>query len=799
MHTHDSAPSPPTHPIILASTSEAILPIAPQTELEMEQGLLDLVQQAAQSPDSQQIQTWAEHLYWVNYVQRCSRLLFAVLEPTTLALLYANDHFCHLLGIDRVNDSRRPVQERCVATLMQRLLSEESCATLNLLYRRHLLHLVLRDFYQVDTGSCRMLDAPVMVSFRLPHSRETRYIEFWLRSEHLRITRINPQVDEFADLHLPQLMPGELAAQLADPEQMRYLETRLNLDNYRVSGQLLLEGLDITVRETIRRITQLLIDRDSILRPHKFRQVNRQMRSLFRAQNTVILSVDHDQIRLFMGSVGPDLDTSAYPLDYIQDTHFMQAIQSNRVIAVTDLARDCHTDCSRQLLDMGVRSLLLIPLLSPLKAPSPHSPYSQVIGLVSLVSDRPNNFDGLDCLHAEQLISPFTAALTSAQRQLVQQRFIANIHPAVEWRFLEEAERRSLGLPAEPIIFTDVYPLYGISDIRGSSQERNRAIQADLLEQFQLGLKVVEAAGAAQSSALAEQICLDLLEHIERLQHQITVNAEVTELRYLREHLEIYFEHFAQTGEAAAAAIAAYRLACDNEHHCVYQARAHYDALIGTINTLLRETWEQWQVRMQQISPHYCDIETTDGIDHMLYVGRAIDPKFGDFQLRSLRYEQLRAICDCARSALTLQARCQSQLQVTHLVLVQDATVDIFHDESTEKLFDVRGTRDTRYEIVKKRIDKAIDQETQDRITQPGMLTLVYSTGEEWEHYHVYLRYLMREGWIDTPIEQGTVEPLQGVTGLKFARVRVLPDPCLTPAEIEVLQIQGAADKLADY
>ncbi|MGB7057703.1 MAG: GAF domain-containing protein, partial [Geitlerinemataceae cyanobacterium] len=70
---------------------------------------------------------------------------------------------------------------------------------------------------------------------------------------------------------------------------------------------------------------------------------------------------------------------------------------------------------------------------------------------------------------------------------------------------------------------------------------------------------------------------------------------------------------------------------------------------------------------------------------------------------------------------------------------------------------------------------KAVDRETQTRITQPGMLTLVYSTDEEWDEYHQYLRYLAREGWVSTDIESGAVEPLQGVTGLKFARVRVEP------------------------
>jgi hypothetical protein len=275
---------------------------------------------------------------------------------------------------------------------------------------------------------------------------------------------------------------------------------------------------------------------------------------------------------------------------------------------------------------------------------------------------------------------------------------------------------------------------------------------------------------------LSQQLRLDLMEHMQRLQEKITVDAEVTGIRYLQNHLEAYFDYFAQCGEQPIAAIQQYQAACNNPQECVYVARAEYDQAIGRINSILRETWECWQQRMQKISPHYCDLEMTDGIDHMIYAGQSIDPKFGKFQLRSLRYEQLRALCDCARVAFRLQAETQSQMQVTHLVLVQDSTVDIFHDENTEKLFDVRGTRDTRYEIVKKRIDKAIDEQTQNRITQPGMVTLVYSTNEELKEYEQYLHYLMRENFVDSVIDRGTVEPLQGVTGLKFVRVRVLPD-----------------------
>lgn len=761
----------------------------------LQQTLRHLVGQFPQSQELHQLQQWVEQLDWLNYVQRCSRLLVAVIEPMTLSLRSANDYFCQLAGVaidpansDAVNSSTHG------ETGLQRLLSKLDNTAVQRLYCRHLLHLVFRDFYQVEPQGFRLLDEPVMVSLQSPLYGEPRYIEFWLRSEQLTIARRNASMDEFAELGLQQLTAAELAAKLTDPNQLYELEQHFRPENYQIEGWLLLEGLDVTEREIIHRITQLLIDRDSILQPQKFAEIDQQMRSLFRANKTVLLSIEAEQTRLFMGSVSQDLDTQMYSLESLRNSHFLRAVETNRVIAVPDLAVDCHTECGRRLLALGVRSLLLIPLIAEAIAISElnssqtstqtskskiqnSSDVPRTIGLVGLLSDRPNQFDALDCRRAEQLIPVFTTALTAAQRQLVQRRFIANIHPAVEWRFWQEAERRSLGLPPEPIVFTDVYPLYGISDIRGSSEERNRAIQADLLEQFRLGLAIVEAACAKQETALGEQLRLDLLGYSQQLQQGVTVDAEVSWIRYLHDHFEVYFDYFEQCGEATQAAVAAYRSACENEHACVYQARAQYDETVNKINTLLRDTWDRWQVRMQQITPHYCDVEATDGIDHMIYAGKSIDPKFGSFQLRSLRYEQLRALCDCARTALRLQKQYGTRMQVAHLVLVQDIAVDIFHDEKTERLFDVRGTRDTRYEIVKKRIDKAIDLQAQTRITQPACLTVVYSTDEEWAEYQQYFRYLTREGWLEDAIDSGTVQPLQGVSGLKYARAHVRPSP----------------------
>ena len=699
---------------------------------------------------------------WVIHSQRHSQLLMAVVEPGSFILRYANDYFCSLMGLAGTYSE---LEDREI--WLPDLLPELKGSAVDCLYRQHVLHLVLRDIYNIRASRLRLLDQPVIISLRSPLYPEPRWIELAFRSEQLKISRLDSQVDELADLDLEQLRREDCSARLIDSAQLDAWTQRLRLDNYQLSGQLLLEGSDVTERETIRHITGLLIDRDSILRPDKFRRINKRLRSLFRATNSLILSTENDHTRLFISTERKELRATVHSLESLAGSHFLRAADANRVWNVPDLSQDCQTDCERSLLNYGVRSMLLIPLVvRPMKSGKGSR---QLAGIVGIISDRPHNFDGLDCKYAEELMPAFTAAL----RQAIQQRF-TNIHPSVEWRFLQEAERRSWGLPAEPIVFANVYPLYGISDIRGSSEERNRSIQADLLEQFQMGLRVVDAVCQFQKSSLGEQLRLDLLEYIEQLKERVTVDAEVTALRFLSDRLELYLDYFAQCGSQALVAVETYRKSCNNDHKSVYVSRAHYDKTISNINTLLKQTWERWQVRMQQIIPHYCDVESTDGINHMIYVGESIDSKFSVYHLRSLRYEQLRAVCDCARTAFKFQNLYDTQMEVTHLVLVQDQTVDIIHDENTEKLFEVRGTRDIRYEIVKKRIDKAVDEQSRTRITQPGMLTLVYSTEEEWAEYQQYLRYLAREGWVDTEIQSGTVEPLQGITGLRFARVRVL-------------------------
>jgi hypothetical protein len=88
-----------------------------------------------------------------------------------------------------------------------------------------------------------------------------------------------------------------------------------------------------------------------------------------------------------------------------------------------------------------------------------------------------------------------------------------------------------------------------------------------------------------------------------------------------------------------------------------------------------------------------------------------------------------------------------------------------------EKRFDVDGAYNIRYEILKKRIDKAYIKGTSDRLTQPGKLSIVYSQDWECEEYMQYLQYLQSIDYLDKHIERLELEDLQGTSGLQALRV----------------------------
>ncbi len=98
-----------------------------------------------------------------------------------------------------------------------------------------------------------------------------------------------------------------------------------------------------------------------------------------------------------------------------------------------------------------------------------------------------------------------------------------------------------------------------------------------------------------------------------------------------------------------------------------------------------------------------------------------------------------------------------------------------------EKQFDVDGAYDIRYEIVKKRIDKAHIKNTGERLTQPGKLAIVYNQAKVEDEYKRYFHYLKAKGMITGEVEELELEELPGATGLRALRIQITSEPSSLP------------------
>jgi hypothetical protein len=153
---------------------------------------------------------------------------------------------------------------------------------------------------------------------------------------------------------------------------------------------------------------------------------------------------------------------------------------------------------------------------------------------------------------------------------------------------------------------------------------------------------------------------------------------------------------------------------------------------------------------------------------------------FDELYLRNLRLWQLMVTCGIARRAETLRGRLPIPLETAHLILVQQTPLAI-RFRFDEKRFDVDGAYNVRYEVIKKRIDKAVVRGTSERLTQPGRLVVVYSHASEAAEYREYLDYLRARGDVSGEPEDLELDPLQGVHGLRALRAPIE----LAPREME--------------
>lgn len=411
----------------------------------------------------------------------------------------------------------------------------------------------------------------------------------------------------------------------------------------------------------------------------------------------------------------------------------------------------------------------------------------RILGILEIVS--PKIYD-LTTINANKLmdIMPFLVdSVVRAKKdfenqlELIVQAECTSIHNSVHWKFRKEAQRylESLAEGYSPtfreVVFHDVFPLYGQIDIKGSSVARNTATQEDLTEQLKYVVKIIRKLNAIEPLPVFDQMEFTIQEYLEEISDNLQVDTERKIVNFLSSEIIPFFDHLKEINPDYKILIEPYNNLIDLNTGLVYKHRKDYDESVMQVNKALAGVLDKEQRHAQEMFPHYYERFKTDGVEHNLYIGPSITNEkiFNPIYLKNLKIWQLQVMCKMENTFYRMKDNLPVDLEVASMILVFNGSLSL-RFRMDEKRFDVDGTYNARYEVVKKRVDKAHIKGSSERIAQPGKLAIVYSQKEDEEEYTSYIKFLQSRKMFSNDMEIVELEDLQGVTGLKAIRVSIL-------------------------
>jgi len=426
--------------------------------------------------------------------------------------------------------------------------------------------------------------------------------------------------------------------------------------------------------------------------------------------------------------------------------------------------------------DQGYRSLILAPLK--------HN--GDLWGILEIGSDHEGKLNYKHIGRLDVAIPLFTRAIEKSAESLdnqidkvIKEQFTA-VQPSVEWKFTEAAYnyiiQKQQGKDPKPerIAFESVYPLYGAIDIRNSSVERSQSIQLDFIEQLQMAATVIKKAQATMPFPLLQEVQFKIDKHISAASDVLQNDEETIIHDFLQNQVASIFKHLKGTAPAIQKDIDGYFAALDKNIGMIYHHRKEFEESIAKINEQVSRFVDREQTSVQQIFPHYFERYVTDGVEFNIYIGQTLSPrkKFDDLYLRNMKMWQLTTLAKASRLTHELCKQLSHPMKTTQLILAHSTPISISF-RTDERKFDVDGAGNIRYEIIKKRIDKVRIKDTNERFTQPGKISIVYSQPKDAEEYAEYIEFLQNQKLLKPGIEHHDLEELQGVVGLRGLRVDV--------------------------
>lgn len=587
----------------------------------------------------------------------------------------------------------------------------------------------------------------------------------------------------------PRITQADFDELLDNFEDIALWKAKFPPNSYEFKGFMISNIFDVTDDQSISNIKTALIGEDKRKEEGFMEDFHEIFQSLFGLKNIKVgFSIYNEDEDTFERVYGHGMNS--YLLndeDSVSCTNALCSWSYNKLLkeksyfSVSDVDTAYKAAKSRaphvvNLYKQNIKSAIFAPIAND----------EGLMGIIEIVSEEPKQ---LNSINANKLVDVMPFIVSAVERskneeenliEAIIQKECTSIHPSVHWRFEKEAreyiKNQYNGKEANfnPIVFENVYPLYGQIDIKGSSEARNWATKQDLTLQLKQIKAIIETANNEEALPIYEQYLYQINNFLNGLETSFQVDSEQQIISFIKYEAQPVLDHLDEK-KGLSSEVNDYYANIDDKVNALYQYRKDYDYTIAAINKNMAAILDKKQAAAQQMYPHYFERFKTDGVEHNMYIGEALtkETNFDPIYLYNLRLWQLQIMCEMENDFYQMQPNFPVKLDVASMILVFSQPLSISF-RMDEKQFDVDGTYNARYEIVKKRVDKAFIKGSKERVTQKGKISIVYSQKQDEIEYLRYIKFLQSKNYLDTDVEIVDLQDLQAVTGLKAIRVSVL-------------------------
>jgi hypothetical protein len=566
--------------------------------------------------------------------------LYAVAKPFSAKNIYASSFFRQTY-FDEQGNYKLPLDPQVEKNV--------AVAKVNLAYK-----LILKKWYDIDLigGNAFICSYP-----EREHNIHNYFELEW-----------DPQfIDISTTMELPPLANDFFfrCHQVRDLVNYPQLATLLPLDQFTFDGLVITRIREVSERETVSSIRSILQLENSLEDAQLVHELQQQIRYLLRRQEaeigfTAFYDTD-DAVEL------PMVNFASVVLRNIRETaecirfsrHLAAELQESPNYFWQKKQKSAEgSDLSSNLIEQrlekdGWNSALIAALYHDKK----------VIGCLEIFTGDGEMVNKNTLIRIEHVRDVLQTAMQQYRQQvqsritgLVKEHFTA-VQSSVEWKFNNAAIRFLLqqhhGQSAKmaSVVFDEVFPLYGVIDIKNSSGERNKAIQKDMLQQLLWVRNILEKIQQELYYPLIQEVLSRINRYMTTISDFLFAADEQDVQTFLKTEVAELLQYLGKAAPDYRYQIEDYFRTINNPLHLLNENRKKFEDSVTQINGSIVYYLEQEQERMQKLYPHYFERFVTDGVDFNLYVGQSIVPgkEFHPVHLRNLRLWQLHFLANAAR------------------------------------------------------------------------------------------------------------------------------------------------------